>query len=79
MLHLRGCPALSEFRLQKLLQQLQAHIPAVTGVSADYLHIAELEGALNGEEQQVLEDIALEDLFEAVEAALVEALRAGEV
>jgi phosphoribosylformylglycinamidine synthase len=55
MLHLRGCPALSEFRLQKLLQQLQAHIPAVTGVSADYLHIAELEGTLNGEEQQVLE------------------------
>ena len=57
MLHLRGCPALSEFRLQKLLQQLQAHIPAVTGVNADYLHIAEPEGTLSGQEQQVLEQL----------------------
>ena len=55
MLHLRGCPALSEFRLQKLLQQLQALVPAVTGVSADYLHIAELDGPLDAQQQQVLE------------------------
>ncbi len=55
MLHLRGCPALSEFRLQKLQQQLQALIPAVTGVSADYLHIAELAGPLDAAQRQVLE------------------------
>ncbi|MCK5480311.1 MAG: hypothetical protein KAJ06_04160, partial [Gammaproteobacteria bacterium] len=37
MLHLRGCPALSNFRKQKLLRQLKEHVPVLNGIEADYL------------------------------------------
>jgi len=55
MLYLRGCPALSDFRLHKLLRQLQECVPEVAGLSADYLHIVELEERLSGEEQHILD------------------------
>ncbi|MEN8107901.1 MAG: phosphoribosylformylglycinamidine synthase [Pseudomonadota bacterium] len=54
MLHLRGCPALSDFRLEKLLSQLQASVAAVSSVTADYLHIVELEETLSDAQQQIL-------------------------
>jgi phosphoribosylformylglycinamidine synthase len=54
MLHLRGCPALSSFRLQKLLAQVQQHLPSLTGIHAEYLHIAELDDPLSPDEQGVL-------------------------
>ena len=57
MLHLRGCPALSDFRLQKLHEQLAAQIPSLTAVRAEYLHIAELSGALNQPARAVLEKL----------------------
>jgi phosphoribosylformylglycinamidine synthase len=57
MLHLRGCPALSDFRKQKLLTQLGEHLPALTGLRADYLHIAELNETLSAGEQLVLEKL----------------------
>jgi phosphoribosylformylglycinamidine synthase len=57
MLHLRGCPALSDFRLQKLQQQITGHVPLLAGLHAEYLHIAELDGALTGREQAVLEQL----------------------
>jgi phosphoribosylformylglycinamidine synthase len=57
MLHLRGCPALSDFRLQKLLQQMQMHVPSLAGVHAEFLHIAELDDALTTHEQDVLEQL----------------------
>jgi len=57
MLHLRGCPALSDFRLQKLLLQMQAHVPSLAAVHAEFLHIAELDDALTTHEQDVLEQL----------------------
>jgi len=57
MLHLRGCPALSDFRLQKLLLQMQGHVPSLTGLHAEFLHIAELDEALSAHEQGVLEQL----------------------
>jgi phosphoribosylformylglycinamidine synthase len=57
MLHLRGSPALSEFRLEKLLSQLQDVAAGIRSVSADYLHIAELEESLTGAEQAILEKL----------------------
>jgi len=54
MLHLRGCPALSNFRKQKLLIQLREQVPAVCGIEADYLHIAELDGELTDIGQGIL-------------------------
>ena len=57
MLHLRGCPALSDFRLQKLREQLVLQIPSLTSIRAEFLHIAELSEALNQREQAVLEKL----------------------
>ncbi len=57
MLHLRGCPAHSEFRLGKLLAQCREQLPAVAGLSADYLHIAELDAPLSAHEREVLEKL----------------------
>jgi phosphoribosylformylglycinamidine synthase len=57
MLHLRGCPALSEFRLLKLRDQISALVPALTEVRADFLHIAELNESLADDERDVLEKL----------------------
>ena len=57
MLHLRGCPALSDFRLQQLRQQLAMQIPSLTAIRAEYLHVAELSEALNPRQQAVLEKL----------------------
>ncbi len=57
MLHLRGCPALSDFRLQKLRVQIKSHVSSLAGIHAEYLHIAELDEALSGHEQVVLEQL----------------------
>jgi phosphoribosylformylglycinamidine synthase len=57
MLHLRGCPALSEFRLLKLRDQISALIPALSDVRADFLHVAELNESLADAERDVLEKL----------------------
>ncbi|WP_068828035.1 phosphoribosylformylglycinamidine synthase [Pseudomonas sp. BMS12] len=54
MLILRGAPALSAFRHGKLLSQLTAKVPAVTGLYAEFAHFAEVIGALDSTEEQVL-------------------------
>jgi phosphoribosylformylglycinamidine synthase len=59
MLILRGAPALSEFRVQKLLQDLaSAGVPA-RSISTQYVHVAELlQGAeLTEAQHQVLEKL----------------------
>ena len=38
MLHLRGCSALSDFRLQKLREQIVLQVPSLTAIQAEYLH-----------------------------------------
>jgi len=54
MLILRGAPALSAFRHDKLLAQLTAKVPAVSGLYAEFAHFAEVSGTLGADEEQVL-------------------------
>ncbi|MCR6655956.1 MAG: phosphoribosylformylglycinamidine synthase [Opitutus sp.] len=57
MLILRGSPALSPFRLKKLLQDLvAAGIPA-QAIASEFVHVAEIDGALTADEQHVLEKL----------------------
>ncbi len=54
MLILRGAPALSAFRHDKLLAQLTEKVPAVSGLYAEFAHFAEVSDTLGSDEQQVL-------------------------
>ncbi|MCG6540518.1 phosphoribosylformylglycinamidine synthase [Pseudomonas sp. KSR10] len=54
MLILRGAPALSAFRHGKLLAQLTAKVPAVSGLYAEFAHFAEVSGTLGADEELVL-------------------------
>jgi phosphoribosylformylglycinamidine synthase len=54
MLELRGAPALSPFRLAKLLEQLQSQVPQVTGVYAEFVHLVDLESELSDADLGVL-------------------------
>lgn len=57
MLELRGAPALSDFRLNKVLHKLQQTQSAVTEVYAEFIHFAELNTTLEERELHVLERI----------------------
>ncbi|BCE01106.1 phosphoribosylformylglycinamidine synthase [Marinicellulosiphila megalodicopiae] len=57
MLELRGAPALSTFRRQRLLTQIQTQLPSVQAVYAEFLHLADTTESLNDEQTQVLEKI----------------------
>ncbi|OUS23055.1 phosphoribosylformylglycinamidine synthase ['Osedax' symbiont bacterium Rs2_46_30_T18] len=46
MLILRGAPALSNFRQQKLLATLQQQVPAVSGIYAEFVHLLQLHETL---------------------------------
>jgi len=55
MLRLRGCPALSAFRLKKLLTRVRESIPAISGIDAEFMHFAWLESELTNAELSILE------------------------
>ncbi len=57
MLYLRGCPAHSQFRLDKLIGQCRELLPDLAGLAADYLHIAELDEPLSAHERDILEKL----------------------
>ncbi len=57
MLILRGSPALSPFRLQKLLDGLTAAGVPVRAITADFVHVVEAEGELSANDQSVLEQL----------------------
>ncbi|MBE9396505.1 phosphoribosylformylglycinamidine synthase [Pontibacterium sp. N1Y112] len=57
MLALRGAPALSAFRHEKLLSALQSKVPAITALYSEFMHFADLEQDLSADEQQVLDRI----------------------
>ncbi|MFA7632347.1 MAG: phosphoribosylformylglycinamidine synthase [Thiohalomonadaceae bacterium] len=57
MLLLRGNPALSPFRLEKLLAQLRRAVPAVGHVYAEFVHVVDLERQLAQAEQSILEQV----------------------
>jgi phosphoribosylformylglycinamidine synthase len=54
MLTLPGAPAFSRFRLDKVLEDLRAACPAVTGVAARHMHFADLERDLDEAELRLL-------------------------
>ncbi|GMG87411.1 phosphoribosylformylglycinamidine synthase [Biformimicrobium ophioploci] len=57
MLVLRGAPALSRFRSQKLLNQLRQISSAVTDVYAEFMHFARSNAALSKADEGVLEQL----------------------
>ena len=54
MLEIPGAPALSAFRIAKLLQQVQAIERAVLGMSARFVHFAEVTRPLEAHEREIL-------------------------
>jgi len=54
MQYFRGSPALSAFRIEKLLSQVKSSIPAITNLQAEYVHFADIQGNLNEDQLIVL-------------------------
>ncbi|STQ77277.1 phosphoribosylformylglycinamidine synthase [Grimontia hollisae] len=52
---LRGSPALSEFRIQKLLESCKSNDLPVTSLYAEYIHFADLSTPLSEDEKQKLD------------------------
>ncbi|MFZ5556920.1 MAG: phosphoribosylformylglycinamidine synthase [Pseudomonadota bacterium] len=57
MLQLRGGNALSAFRRAKLIERLQAAVPAVAGVEAEFVHFVALSGELAPAQRETLAGI----------------------
>ena len=57
LMQLRGCDALSSFRLEKLASSLRAAIPRVAAVSAAYIHFVKLDRALDAAGRRRLEQV----------------------
>lgn len=57
MLTLPGAPALSRFRLEKLLTRLQSCEPDITGLSSRYLHIVDHDGNVEDAHQAILDNL----------------------
>src|SRR5579863_10359543 len=57
MLEIPGAPALSAFRIAKLLERLGTLEPAVTGLAARFMHFADLERPLAAAESAVLREL----------------------
>ena len=54
MLVLRGAPALSDFRCQKLLVSIREQVPNVEGIFAEFVHLISADGELEADQQAVL-------------------------
>ncbi|MCG8028622.1 MAG: phosphoribosylformylglycinamidine synthase [Candidatus Thiodiazotropha taylori] len=57
MLILRGAPALSDFRLQKLTKRLSEQLGVAVDLVSEYLHFANVEQSLEADEQVVLQTV----------------------
>jgi phosphoribosylformylglycinamidine synthase len=57
MLILRGAPALSDFRLQKLTQRLTRQLGLQVEITAEYLHFADVDQVLDERDLAVLEGL----------------------
>ncbi|MCQ2100543.1 MAG: hypothetical protein MJZ10_09595, partial [Fibrobacter sp.] len=57
MLILRGTPALSDFRLQKLLADFKKENLNVASVYAEFLHVVDLSADLSASEKETLEKV----------------------
>jgi phosphoribosylformylglycinamidine synthase len=57
LLALPGAPALSGFRIEKLLARLAAAEPAVTGLTARFMHFAATTAPLSDDQQRILRQL----------------------
>ena len=57
MIQLFGSPALSEFRIRKLLTRLQEQNPKVNNISLKYIHFIDFEGNLSDGDKSKLESL----------------------
>lgn len=57
MLILRGAPALSEFRIQKFIDQCAKAALPVTAIYAEFVHFADIVGELTAQQQTVLDKL----------------------
>ncbi|TXR54238.1 phosphoribosylformylglycinamidine synthase [Reinekea thalattae] len=57
MLTLRGNPALSQFRRQRLTKELQTLVPSITQVYAEFVHFVDLTDSLSDKQHQVLSQL----------------------
>ncbi|MFQ5469814.1 MAG: phosphoribosylformylglycinamidine synthase [Gammaproteobacteria bacterium] len=57
MLLLRGCPALSPFRLDKLSNAVKREVPALSHINAEYIHFVSIDEKLSDDEFQILEKL----------------------
>ncbi len=57
MLILRGAPALSDFRLQKLTHRLSQQLSAKVEIAAEYIHFADVDQSLDGSDKALLEQL----------------------
>jgi phosphoribosylformylglycinamidine synthase len=55
MMRLRGSPALSAFRLEKLLAAARQRVPALTAVAAEFVHFVDCAAVLSQTEQALLQ------------------------
>jgi phosphoribosylformylglycinamidine synthase len=55
MLTLPGAPALSDFRISKLLAALRARNPAIESLATQFVHFVDLQRAISDDERTVLE------------------------
>jgi len=55
MLQLRGAAGLSEFRLKKLLNAAQRHVPELVTINAVFVHFVDIDVALDEKQHSVLE------------------------
>ncbi|MGH8313498.1 MAG: phosphoribosylformylglycinamidine synthase, partial [Gammaproteobacteria bacterium] len=60
MLQFRGGPALSEFRLQKLLANLRTHLPALSALSAEFHYFMDVSRALDAKDERMLHALLAE-------------------
>ncbi len=55
MLRFRGSPALSAFRLEKLLATLRERMPGITAIQTEFVHFVEVAGVLTSRDRETLE------------------------
>ncbi len=57
MQYFRGSPALSTFRVDKLVNQLQLSIPAISSIQTEYVHFADIQGELSVDQSETLDKL----------------------
>ena len=57
MHYFRGSPALSAFRIEKLLNLLKKQLPQIQSLHTEFVHFADVQGELTTVEQQILQKL----------------------